>query len=236
MTTCLYGICIKYQPGCICEGCCTLKRCRFRRWLPPPASAEQYCSTSASVFVPTTYLVLVLLKQVPTTSSCITQYRHTITSRRRGNKSESQIFVFVFRRFAETNLFSELSFLFFASALLHLRVCASARPSLSLHYSVRPSVPPSEQKMARFAATNALDRANGRSPLFSENLLFSRVALFARSSVRPSFRPFAPPIPPFLCLNGSRQDFAATNALEERAGAPYFSERVGRGASCAGEP
>ena len=106
----------------------------------PPASAEQYCSTSASVFVPTTYLVLVLLKQVPTTSSCITQYRRTITSRRRGNKSESQIFVFVFRRFAETNLFSELSFLFFASALLHLRVRASARPSLSLHYSVHSSI------------------------------------------------------------------------------------------------
>ena len=85
--------------------------------------------------------------------------------------------------------------------------------------------------MARFTATNVLELTAGASSFpktgFSRALLSSR----ARPSVRPS-------VPSHLLSppNGSRRDFAATNALEERAGAPYFSERVARGASCAGGP
>ena len=150
MNICLHGICIKYQTGCMCEGCCTLKRYRFGRWLPPPASAEKRCSTAASVFVPTTYLVPFLFKQEKSLRAfalrnidALTDKWTTGTSRGRRNKSESQIFVFVFLRFAETNLFSKLSFLFFSSALLGLRVRPSVRPYRSYTPSVRPFLRPS---------------------------------------------------------------------------------------------
>ena len=161
----------------MCEGCCTLKRCRFGRWLPPPASAEKSCSTSASVFVPTTYLVPFLFKQEKSLLAfalrnidALTDKWTTGTSRGRRNKSESQIFVFVFIRFAEINLFSKQSFLFFSCF-----ACASVRPFVPIalilrtHWSQRPE------------------------PLFSENLFFQRAL------VRPSFRPSRtsyPSIPP----------------------------------------
>ena len=127
------------------DSCCTLKRCGFARRLP-----EKYCSISASDFVPITYLVPFLFKQEKSLLAfalhnidALTDKWTTGTSRRHRNKSESQIFVFVFLRFAETNLISELSSLFFFSALLRLRVRPSVRPSRSYAPSVRPFLHPS---------------------------------------------------------------------------------------------
>ena len=203
------------------DSCCTLKRCGFARRLP-----EKYCSISASDFVPITYLVPFLFKQEKSLLAfalhnidALTDKWTTGTSRRHRNKSESQIFVFVFLRFAETNLISELSSLFF---LARCFAYASVRPFVRLALMLRPSVRSSIRAETSEICGKERIGTNGRSPSFPK-ICFSSALLPSRA--RPSLRP-----------NGSRRDFAATNALEERAGAPYFSERVAWGASCAGGP
>ena len=171
---------------------------QFGRWLPPPASAEKYCSTSASVFVPTTFLVPFLFKQEKSLLAfalrnidALTDKWTTRTSKGRRNKSESQIFVFVFLRFTETNLFSKLSLLFFSSALLRLRVRPSVRPYRSCAPSVRPSV-----RTGEICGKERIG-ANGRSPSFPKIYLSSALLRWrTHPSVLPSLRTSSPPVPP----------------------------------------
>ena len=71
-------------------------------------------------------------------------------------------------------------------------------------------------------------------------LFLYRVATFACSCVRPStavlmVRPSVARSPESARTNAG-EVCAAMNALEESAGAPYFSMRVDQGASCAGGP
>ena len=113
----------------------------------------------------------------------------------------------------------------FSSTLL-----PSVRSSVPIALMLRPSVRPSVRSSIRAEAGEICGKerigANGRSPSFPK-MCCSRALLLtrARPSVLSSLRPFAPPSRPFFRPNRNRRDFAATNALEERAGALYFSER-----------
>ena len=116
----------------------------------------------------------------------------------------------------ETKLNFNSSFLFFYVSrkqicFVNFRFCFSQS-------SVRPSVHSSI--VHPFVHPNACFNRNDRSVC---------VLVLASASSSSSVRSFLHP-------NGRRRDFAATNALGLRAGAPYFSERVDWGASCAGGP
>ena len=148
----------------MCEDCCTLKRCCFGRWLPPPASAEKRCSTSASVFVPTTYLNSFLFKQK--SPYYLLHYAILTHSRTNGRRERAGD--------TETKVNFKSSFLFFYAS--PKQICfRSSRCCFFPASLVRLFVP-----IAQILRTYWSQRPEA---LFSEDLFFQRTL------VRPSFRP-----------------------------------------------
>ena len=162
---------------CACESYYTLKRCRFGRWLPPPPSL---CRSRTWSFPFSTTKILI--------SFCIAQYIRTHGQMHDGNEQATQV-----------NLKS--SFLFFYASpkqicFRNCRFCFSPARGFACA-SVCPCVPPSERKLARFAAKNALELTAGAS-LFRKFAFQARCSLRAlvRPSVLPSLRTSSPPVPP----------------------------------------
>ena len=100
---------------------------------------------------------------------------------------------------------------------------SSIRPSVPVALILRPSVRSSIRSETSEICGNERIRANKRQePLLSENLLFQRVATFARSSVQPSVSP-SRLARPFLHPNGRKSArFCGNKRIRGNGRSPLF--------------